>query len=166
MAGKDKSSSQAKPAKSRKGVGGRPSKYKKEFAEQAGKLCRLGATDKEIAYFFGVAERTLNDWKKAHPEFMQSLKAGKLLADAEVADKLYNRALGYEHDDVKIFNDQGKPLIVPCKKNYPPDTAAAIFWLKNRQPDKWREKPVESDQDETATPVQVIFNVREPVKPE
>ena len=146
--------------------GGRPTRYKAEFADQVEKLCRLGATDKELAEFFCVAERTLHDWKKAHPEFLQSIKSGKLLADAEVANKLYQRALGYECAEDKIFNNQGAALVVPTTKHYPPDTTAAIFWLKNRQPDKWRDKPVESDQDDSATPVQVIFNVRDPVKPE
>jgi transcriptional regulator with XRE-family HTH domain len=118
----------------------RPSKYRSEFAEQARKLCRLGATDKEISEFFGIGEATLNRWKNDHPEFRESLKSGKALADAEVADKLFKRATGYSHDAVKIFNDEGVPLIVPYTENYPPDTTAAIFWLKNRRPDLWRDK--------------------------
>lgn len=118
----------------------RPTRYRPEFAEQALKLCRLGATDKELADFFGTTESTLNRWKKSHPEFCASLKAGKQVADAEVADKLFRRATGYSHDAVKIFNDEGTPLIVPYTEHYPPDTTACIFWLKNRRPDLWRDK--------------------------
>lgn len=118
----------------------RPSRYKAEYAEQAEKLCRLGATDRELADFFGVTEQTVNNWKRDHPEFFESLKRGKVLADAEVADKLFKRATGYSHPAVKIFNDQGTPLEVPYTEHYPPDTTAAIFWLKNRQKDKWRDK--------------------------
>lgn len=99
---------------------GRPTDYRPDMALQAEKLCRLGATDKELAEFFEVTERTIGNWKTEHDEFFQSLKRGKILADAEVAHSLYNRALG--------------------SNDYPPDTAACIFWLKNRQPAKWRDK--------------------------
>jgi hypothetical protein len=51
---------------------GRPSDYKPEFADQAAKLCRLGATDQEIADFFGKDERTINRWKIDHPDFCQA----------------------------------------------------------------------------------------------
>lgn len=123
-------------------AGGRPSSYKPEYAEQARKLCRLGATDKELADFFGTSEQTINAWKKAHPGFLESLRAGKELADAEVADKLYRRATGYEHEAVKIVADAktGAEHVVPYTERYPPDTTAAIFWLKNRRPDLWRDK--------------------------
>ena len=124
--------------------GGRPTKYKEEYAEQAYKLCLLGATDKELADFFNVEEQTINNWKKDEEgnetEFFESLKRGKHIADAEVANSLYQRAKGYEHPEDKIFNNDGEPLIVPTTKHYPPDTGAAMAWLKNRQPDKWREK--------------------------
>lgn len=135
---------------------GRPSKYQPEFAAQAEKLCKLGLTDKEIAKFFEVSEQTLNAWKQSHPEFLESLKGGKTLADAEVAAKLFHRATGYEHpeDDIRTVN--GQIVITPTIKHYPPDTVAAIFWLKNRQPGRWRDKPVEEDpEDEVVTSVKV-----------
>jgi hypothetical protein len=121
---------------------GRPSAFKEEFIEQAEKLCRLGATDVEMADFFGVTEQTLNNWKKTHPEFFESLKRGKLEADANVADRLYKRAMGYTHEAVKIFANPttGDEKLVPFVEHYAPDTTACIFWLKNRQPDKWRDK--------------------------
>lgn len=119
---------------------GRPTSYKKEYANQAFKLCLLGATDKEMADIFGVSEQTFNAWKKAHPEFLESLKKGKEEADANVANRLYQRALGYEHKEDQIFQYQGKPVVVPTIKHYPPDPTAAIFWLKNRQRRKWSDK--------------------------
>lgn len=119
----------------------RPTKYQPEYAEQALKLCRLGATDKELADFFQVNEDTVNEWKKVHPEFSESLKEGKLLADAEVADKLFRRATGYEHKAVKITaSPDGREHLTEYVERYPPDTTAAIFWLKNRRPDVWRDK--------------------------
>ena len=119
---------------------GRPSSYKSEYDEQALKLCRLGATDVELADFFDVAESTLNLWKKAHPTFSESLKSGKMLADAEVANKLYQRAIGYEHPEQKVFNNQGEILTHDTVKHYAPDPTAAIFWLKNRQGAKWADR--------------------------
>jgi hypothetical protein len=100
----------------------------------------LGVTDKEMADIFGVSEVTFNAWKKEHPEFLKSIKEGKEYADANVASRLYQRALGYSHPEDKIFNDNGEPLIVPTIKHYPPDSVAAIFWLKNRRKDQWRDK--------------------------
>ena len=120
-------------------MAGRPTDYKPEYAAQAEKLCKLGATDKELADFFEVCEDTVNTWKKAHNEFSVSVKAGKQLADANVAERLYERAMGFEHDSEEIKVVEGSIERVPIRKIYPPDTTAAIFWLKNRQKDKWRD---------------------------
>lgn len=127
-----------KPVEER--IGHRPSMFKPEFCEQAYKLCLLGATDKKLADFFGVSEQTLNTWKKEHPTFLESLKRGKEVADAEIAHSLFQRAKGYSHPDVHVANYQGQAIITDLVKHYPPDTPAAILWLKNRQPEVWREK--------------------------
>jgi hypothetical protein len=119
---------------------GRPSSYREEFAEQAYKLCLLGATDAEMADFFGVNELTINRWKTAHPGFCKSITRGKTEADANVAERLYRRALGYSHDEVHVSNYQGEVTLTPLVKHYPPDTQAASLWLRNRQPRKWRDK--------------------------
>jgi len=116
---------------------GRPTKYKEEYAEQAYKLCLLGATDKEIADFFGVTESTLNLWKKEYPEFSESLKNGKVVADAEVAASLYKRAKGYQYVETTYENGAITKSVV---KEVAPDTGAAMAWLKNRQKDRWRDR--------------------------
>lgn len=133
-----------------KNKGGRPSRYKAEYAEQARKLCLLGATDEALADFFAIAVSTLNKWKKDHPEFMESLKSGKQIADANVAQSLYNRALGYTTTETKIATFEGQITdTLDVDKHYPPDPTSAIFWLKNRQPSMWRDKPVEEAEQET-----------------
>ena len=124
----------------KKHPGGRPTDYRPEYNEQVYKLCLLGADDKRIADFFGVSESTINRWKVEYPEFRESLKDGKEIADSVIASSLYHRAKGYSHKAVKIFNDQGRALEVEYEEQYPPDTTAAIFWLKNRQPKYWRDK--------------------------
>jgi hypothetical protein len=125
---------------------GRPSKFDPKYCDQVEKLCKLGATDTEIAEFFSVAESTINLWKLEHRDFSEAIKRGKFLADANVADRLYQRAIGFEHnsEEIKVVSD-GQGLgssieRVPVRKIYPPDTVAAIFWLKNRQKAKWRDK--------------------------
>ena len=119
---------------------GRPSDFKPEYCRQAEKLCKLGATDVEIADFFGKAQSTIDLWKLKHPEFSESLKRGKMLADANVANRLYQRATGYRHRAVKIMQFEGEVFREEYTEHYAPDTAAAIFWLCNRQKDKWRQR--------------------------
>lgn len=121
-------------------AGGRPSKYKPEFVGQAEKLCKLGATDAEMADFFQVTISTISLWKVKHAEFSEALKLGKEVADRRVEEALYNRALGYSHEDTDIRVVDGAIMETPMIKHYPPDTTAAIFWLKNRRPDEWRDK--------------------------
>ncbi len=117
----------------------RPSKFKPDFIPQAEKLCKLGATDQEIADFFAVDVRSLYRWKTEHPEFCQALKSGKTEADERVERSLFARANGYEHDEVDIRVVANAIVQTPIRKYYPPDTTAAIFWLKNRRPEAWRE---------------------------
>lgn len=120
-------------------LGGRPTRYRAEYAEQARKLCLLGFTDAGLADVFGVAESTINNWKLKFPKFSESLWRGKQIADAEVASGLYQRACGYQHPDTHISVVDKKIVKTPITKQYPPDTGAATMWLKNRQPDKWRD---------------------------
>lgn len=119
---------------------GRPSKYRDEFPAQAAKLCMLGATDAQLADFFEVSVATINLWKVQHPEFSESLKVPKKQADQRVEQSLYRRAMGYEHDETDIRVIGTKLVKTPIRKHYPPDTTAAIFWLKNRDPKNWRER--------------------------
>jgi len=121
---------------------GRPSKYKPEFAEQARKLCVLGATDLDIANFFEVDARTIYRWKAEFEEFRQSLKRGKDEADDLVEQRLFQRATGYTHDAVRIFmpKDADEPVYAPYIEHHAPDVTAAIFWLKNRRPEQWRDR--------------------------
>lgn len=120
---------------------GRPSKFDGIDQVQLKKLVQKGFTDKELSDFFNITEQTLNNFKKKHPEFFESLKDWKKEADRKVEMSLFERACGYSHPEDKIFTFQGAEIIVPTTKHYPPDPVAAIFWLKNRQPDVWRDKP-------------------------
>lgn len=124
----------------KQGKNGRASKYFPEFPEQARNLCLLGATDAELAQYFGVAESTLNLWKKEHPEFSESMRAGKLGADGQVAGAMFKRAVGFTYLDnhVSVTNELGA-VVTPVEKVVHPDVQAGKFWLKNRRKDDWRE---------------------------
>lgn len=115
--------------------------YRDEYAELARRLCRLGLIDGELAAALGVSVRTIQYWKKNHPEFKAAIDDGKIIADARVADSLFMRATGYDHEEDKILSHEGVHTdTVRITKHYPPDVAAQIFWLKNRQPKLWRDR--------------------------
>jgi hypothetical protein len=121
--------------------GGAPSLYKEEFCQQALVMTRLGATDQDLADCFGVCVRTIAYWKNEKEEFLQAIKKGKDEFDTErVEGALRHRALGYDYPEEKIFCKNGKVTRAKTVKHCPPDTAALIFWLKNRDPGRWRDK--------------------------
>lgn len=124
---------------------GRPSEYRDEYVEQAAKLCALGATDDEMADFFGIHRATLYRWKLEYPEFCDAIKSAKAIADERVERSLYQKATGYdftEEQAIKIKVEQHKEEVevVEVRKHSPADTTAAIFWMKNRRPAEWRDK--------------------------
>lgn len=125
----------------RSDAGGRPTSYDPAMCEVARNYCELGATDREIAEYLGISCSMLYRYKARYKEFSDALKAGKEAADDRVERAFYARAIGYEHDAVKIFlNKDGAIVEAPYIEHHPPDTTAAIMWLKNRRPDKWRDK--------------------------
>jgi hypothetical protein len=137
----------------------RPSKFKQEYIEQARKLCKLGATDRELADFFEVTEKTLNNWKLESDEFLQSLKSGKDEADDRVERSLFARAVGYVHDDIDIRVVEGRIEQTPIVKHYAPDTTAAIFWLKNRRKEEWRDKVTQEHTGPNGGPVETVTRI-------
>lgn len=107
---------------------------------------RDGATDEILAKKMGINVGTLYEWKKTHPEIAEALKKNKEVADIEIESALFRRAKGYktEEEIVEKMPD-GEMKMRRVRKEVPPDTAAAIFWLCNRQPGKWRQKPTNED---------------------
>jgi len=103
-------------------------------------LAELGLTDLEMAKKLGISRSTFSLWKKKQPKFVKVLKAGKTIADQKVVQSLYQRACGYSHPEVHISNYQGEITKTAIVKHYAPDTTACIFWLKNRDPEQWRDK--------------------------
>lgn len=118
---------------------GPPFKYQPEFLQVAAIAYAQGATDQEVADALSVHVSTLYRWQHEFPEFRAIATVAKSAADERVERSLYHRAVGYSFDAVKIFNDDGSPLLVPYREHVPPDSGAALNWLKNRKPEAWRE---------------------------
>lgn len=119
---------------------GRPSAYRPEFADQAYRLMMMGFTRERLAEFFQVATSTLYDWQSKHVEFREALYRGGLYADSEVALSLFDRAVGSVTPDTHVAVIDGQVVMTPVDKHYPPDVGAARMWLKNRQPEMWKDK--------------------------
>jgi|GEM_PF-609436 len=119
---------------------GRPTLYKQEYDMQVFNLCLLGAIDTQICKAFGIDDNTFYAWQKRHPSFRDAIKTAKNFIDANVAATLYKRAQGYTYEEVKTIETKDGVFTSTTTKHVPADTAAMIFWLKNRQPKLWRDK--------------------------
>ena len=134
---------------------GRPSKYTKieSRLDEVEKLGRYGLTDKQLADWFEVSEESINEYKRKYPEFSQSLKKSKTIADTGVIDSLYKRAIGFEYEEITQEGvDDGKgglkiKSVKRTKKYYPPDPLSCFYWLNNRMKEQWRQR-VEDNQFE------------------
>lgn len=101
---------------------------------------RDGLTDEQIAHNIGIHPATLYEWKKKYPELNEALKTGKEVVDIMVENALLKRALGYEYTEVKVEEGEYSTKTTRTRKEVVADTTAQIFWLKNRRPDKWRDR--------------------------
>ncbi len=96
---------------------GRPTSYSSDHCELAHNYCLLGATNDELADFFDVAPRTIDNWIAAHLDFADAVRRGRAVATMDRA--LFERA---------------------NTVSYPPDTQACMFWLRNRQRHYWQAR--------------------------
>jgi hypothetical protein len=119
--------------------GGRPTEYEPGFCDIAASACSRGATIAEIAEILKVHRSTIYRWMAEHQEFCDAIRIAQSIADERVGFSMYERAVGYTYNAVKILQDKGSPVIVPYVEHVPPDVGAGKFWLTNRQPDKWAD---------------------------
>lgn len=119
---------------------GPKTKFNETRGESFIRLAREGKTAPEIAACLGVSRRTLSNWMRRNGELLLAVRAARRLADRAVEAALFNRATGYSHFETKAFIYEGCVVTEDVVKHHPPDTTAAMFWLRNRQPKRWREK--------------------------
>lgn len=107
---------------------------------------RDGLTDEQIAHNIGINRTTLYAWKAKYTDFSNALKRGKEVVDRIVENALLKSAMGYKYDEVvkeRIYNPEtGESEMLEVKrttKDVAPNVTALIFWLKNRQSEKWRD---------------------------
>ena len=132
-------------------------RYMEEYGEEYLRRCaEEGYTDSEIANMSGVSYKTFRRWIDEHEEFANALKLGRFGADFAVIEALYKKATGYSVTVNKTYKlkrvdydpDTGKKireyeeLQTGADDSYiPADVRAMSFWLKNRQPTRWSDKP-------------------------
>src|SRR6516225_391995 len=119
--------------------GGRRTAYSPRLAVVARKCCERGMTDIEVADMVGIGLATLYRWKAEHPAFSRVFKLGKAEADDRVERSLYSRAIGYDYIAEKATMTRHGQKTMRYRQHIPPDTAAAVWYLKNRRPDRWRD---------------------------
>ena len=111
---------------------------------------RDGLTDEQIAKNMGIAYSTLREWKKKYSAISAALKRGKEVVDFEVENALYKNAMGGYIEEEKTYISEVNGVVPKRKEIFKryikPDTTAQIFWLKNRKPDKWRDKPKDTSE--------------------
>jgi len=119
---------------------GRPTDYLPHYTEVARGMCRLGATDFDLAQEFGVKTQTIWNWRCKHPEFFDATLEGKEAFDGRAERSLAQRAVGYSYHSEKVFQYEGRIVRAQIVEHVPPDIGALRLWLMNRRPDKWRAK--------------------------
>ena len=124
-----------------KDKGGQPTKYEEQYDSIALNLCKLGATDKDLASSFKVHVDTINNWKISHQKFFESIKEGKDYFDTGLIENaLKKKALGYEFTEIKNESGSQGSKTTETVKHYAPDTGAIALFLKNRNPNRWKDK--------------------------
>ncbi len=123
---------------------------------------REGLTDEQISKKIGVNKTTYYDWLKKYPNISNAIKRGKAPVDIAVENALLKRALGYDYDEVLTeceeyptgkFDEDGQPIMRErikhrtVTKHVSPDVTAQIYWLNNRRPDRWRNRPAADASD-------------------
>jgi transposase-like protein len=134
---------------------GRPTKFNNRKKEKILHLASEGKTEREISEIIGICPRTLHYWKGQYTDFLHALKESKEQADALVEASLFRRATGYYHPEEKVFLTRfGEIVTHETIRHYPPDTTAAIFWLKNRKSKEWRDAHlIETPPNQPSLPV-------------
>lgn len=119
---------------------GRPSKFYDLDMALIQALVSKGFTDREISMLLKVDPATWYSWQHEHPEFSETLQGWKDYANQRVVRSLYERAIGYEHEEVKYFTHLGIITSKTAIKHVPPDPGAAKLWLLNRDRENWKDR--------------------------
>lgn len=101
---------------------------------------RQGLSNAQLAKNMGVSESAFYDWKSKHKDISEAIQKGKDVVDFEVENALLRRAMGQEVIEYKEVETEDGTRTEKIVKNMPSDATSMIFWLKNRQPDRWNDR--------------------------
>lgn len=129
--------------------------------------CRDGYTDKQICEALTISQETFCKYKRLKPELAEALKINKQIADLTVENSLYKRAIGCKvteiiEDAEYIIGPDGTPRPTgrvkrrKIVKELPPDATSGIFWSKNRNPEKWRDKQQHEITGRAGGPIETV----------
>lgn len=132
--------------------------YQPDMPQRAYKLCLLGLTNEQLATAFGVRMPTIEYWLAHKPEFREAVENGRRVADSNVAESLYIKATGFHYTEkqVKVTGDDKE--VTTTTKYLPPDAKAAIFWLKNRDRERWSDRVENQITGKDGGPVEISQN--------
>ena len=94
-------------------------------------LAAQGLSKKEIAYCLGIGESTLYERQKKDPEFLEAIKKGKAKGIGTITNALFQSGKGG-------------------------NVTAQIFYLKNRAPDKWKDRREQEITGKGGGPIQIL----------
>lgn len=109
---------------------------------------RNGAGVGKIAEKIGISAKKLERMAKKNLRLSQALMYDREQTDAMVEEALLKKALGFfASEEKRVLKANGQEEVTTVSKEVPPDVSAAAAWLKNRCPQKWRDKPTENDNE-------------------
>lgn len=102
----------------------------------------FGMTESDLAASLGVARTTYYKWKDTKPEFYRAIERGKLGQIQLVENQLLKKILGYSVEETEELQDNdGNVMQRKVKTKFiNPDTTSMIFYLKNRNPEEWKDR--------------------------
>ncbi len=111
-----------------------------DHLDQVRAIAMRGISEKEMSEVFDIHPRQIQEWKRQFPTFKNAVEQGYTDADAAVLSAVYQSAVGYTHEEEKIFQWDGDIIRADTVKHYKPDMAAAKLWLTNRQREHWKDR--------------------------
>lgn len=111
-----------------------------DHLHQVRAIAMRGIDEEQMSELFDIKRSQINKWKKQYPLFKEALEGGYTDADAAVLSAVYQSAVGYTHDEEKLFFWDGDVTRADTVKHYKPDMVAAKLWLTNRQREHWKDR--------------------------
>ena len=121
---------------------------------------RRGLSNEQIAAAIGINQNTLYEWINRYSEISEALKEGRRPRQEEIEDALEKSATGYTiTKTTKVFKEGREVERKEETIYYPPNVTALIFWLKNRDPDRWKDKPEPSQDQALKVAVEILGDI-------